>query len=761
MKHPTQDPAAEALRKSEARYRALAEAISQAVWHWDPTSRAGQFESTQRWWEEVTGQTPEEQQGEGWLERVHPDDRERARAAWGASMTSGKPYRVEYRILGRSGEVRSVLSRAVAVRGPTGEIREWVGSLTDVTEQRRAEAALRASEERYRSLFESTSDAVLIGDADGTYVDANLAAAEMLGTPLERLIGSHYSEFIDPDWKEIGEEVGRSIQQTGRWAGEFPMRRADGTIVWADYRSRFDGEYVLGVARDVTERRLAEQALRESADRLSLALNAANLGYWSWDAASDLVTFSPQAAAIFNLPEGAILPWARLREQLHPEDNERAQLAVQRAIAEQSDYDIEYRILDPEGRRRWVSAKGKAQYDEAGRVLGMHGVMQDVTARKEDEEKLREADRRKDEFLAMLAHELRNPLAPIRNSVEVLRRIGPAAPRLLRVGEMIDRQVAHMAHLVDDLLDVSRVSRGKILLRAERLDLAPLVAAVVDDLRNLLETSGLELYQELPPEPVWLNGDPTRLSQVVGNLLQNANKFTNPGGKVQVRLAADRESGQAVLTVEDTGIGMDPDILARLFEPFSQADGSLDRSRGGLGLGLALVKGLVELHGGEVRAASPGPGRGATFTIRLPLLDAEPTQDGSVAAEPEPARPLRILIVEDNRDAADSLRMLLELAGYTVEVAYTGRDGLEIARRFHPQVALCDIGLPGGMDGYDLARALRETPETAESHLIAISGYGQEEDQRQAREAGFDRHLTKPVEPATLMRLLEALPPRT
>jgi PAS domain S-box-containing protein len=640
VKQEAQDPAAEELRRSEARYRALAEAISQAVWHWDPTSRAGQFESTQNWWEEVTGQTPEQQQGTGWFESIHPDDRERARAAWDASMASGEPYRVEYRILARSGEVRSVLSRAVAVRGPAGEIREWVGSLIDVTDQRRAEESLRASEEKYRSLFESTSDAVLIGDA-GVYVDANLAAAEMLGTPLERLIGSHYSEFIDPAWREIGEEVGRSLRETGRWAGEFPMRRADGAIVWADYRSRFDGEHFLAVVRDVTERKLAEQALRESADRL------------------------------------------------------------------------------------------------------------------------READRRKDEFLAMLAHELRNPLAPIRNSVEVLRRIGPAEPRLLQVGEMIDRQVAHMARLVDDLLDVSRVSRGKILLRAERLDLTPLVAAVVDDLRGLLATSGLELDQELPLEPVWLSGDPTRLSQVVGNLLQNANKFTNPGGKVRVRLVADRESGQAVLTVEDTGIGMDPDILARLFEPFSQADGSLDRSRGGLGLGLALVKGLVELHGGEVRAASPGPGRGSTFTVRLPLLDAEPAMAGSGAAASEPARPLRVLVVEDNRDTADSLRMLLELAGYSVEVAYTGRDGLEIARRFHPEVALCDIGLPGGIDGYDLARALREAQETAGSHLIAISGYGQEEDQRQAREAGFDRHLTKPVEPAALMRLLKALPART
>jgi PAS domain S-box-containing protein len=745
------EPADEALRRSEARYRALAEATSQAVWFWDPATGSGQF-NAQLWWEEVTGQTPEEQQGEGWFERVHPEDRERARAAWEASMTTGEPYQVEYRILDRAGGTRSVLSRAVAVRGPEGEIREWVGSLTDVTEQRRAEAALRESEARYRSLFESTTDAVLIGDLDGTYIEANPAAAEMLGVSLERLIGSHYSEFIDPAWKEIGEEVARAIQETGRWAGEFPMRRLDGTVVWAEYRSQFDGERFLGMARDITGRRQAEQSLRESAERLSLAMDAASLGDWSWDAASDRVTLSEQARLILGLP-GPSMSWSQLRDRLHPEDQAGARRAVERAVAERGDYDIEYRVLNPEGPPQWISAKGKARYGETGEVLGMIGVIQDITSRKRSEEKLLEADRRKDEFLAMLAHELRNPLAPIRNAVEVMRRIGPEEPRLLQVREMIDRQVAHMARLVDDLLDVSRISRGKILLRSEPLDLAALVSATVEDHRSLLESHGLRVVAELPAGPVWVDGDPTRLSQVVGNLLQNSNKFTNPGGRVEVRLEAGVD---AVLTVRDTGIGMGPEILARLFEPFSQADGSLDRSRGGLGLGLALVKGLVELHGGEVAAVSPGGGEGSTFTVRLPLGEA-PGAAREGAASPGAGHTLRILIVEDNQDAADSLGMMLELAGYTVEIAYTGLEGLEAAGRFHPEVALCDIGLPGGMDGYDLARALRRDPGTAGIHLIAISGYGQEEDQRQARAAGFDRHLTKPVDPALLLRTLAAL----
>jgi CheY-like chemotaxis protein len=323
---------------------------------------------------------------------------------------------------------------------------------------------------------------------------------------------------------------------------------------------------------------------------------------------------------------------------------------------------------------------------------------------------------------------------------------------------MIDRQVSHLVRLVDDLLDVSRITRGKVLLRKERLDLGELVRSVVEDHRALLESTGLKLFADLPDEPVWVTGDPTRLSQVVGNLLQNANKFTDAGGRVTVRLAAE-PGGGAALAVRDTGIGMGPDILARLFEPFSQADRSLDRSRGGLGLGLALVKGLVGLHGGSVQASSPGVGKGSEFLIRLPT-SATPER-GVPAARPDAGgRGLRVLIIEDNHDAAESLRLVLELAGHRVVVAHAGRAGLAAARESRPDVVLCDIGLPGGMDGYTVARVLRADAEVCEVPLIALSGYGQEEDQRKARQAGFDRHLTKPVDPAVLGRLLEALSPR-
>jgi signal transduction histidine kinase/DNA-binding response OmpR family regulator len=369
---------------------------------------------------------------------------------------------------------------------------------------------------------------------------------------------------------------------------------------------------------------------------------------------------------------------------------------------------------------------------------------------------IQENDRRKDEFLAMLAHELRNPLGPLCNAVEILRRIGldnVEAPSML---SMITRQVTHMSRLIDDLLDVSRLSRGKILLRKERIDLAGLVRTTVEDYRPSLEKSGLRLEVRLPEHPVYMEGDPTRLAQVVGNVLHNTNKFTDQGGLVQVELAVNGERRSATLTICDTGIGMEPEMLRRVFDAFSQADRSLDRSRGGLGLGLTLVKGLTEMHGGEVSVASEGPGKGTTLTIKLPA-QGRSTTPAQAAASPLNGPRRRILVIEDNRDAAESMRQLLALAGHEVAVALTGIAGVETAGTFKPEVVLCDIGLPGGMDGYGVARALTQGTDPP-NYLIAISGYGQLEDQRQAYEAGFHMHLTKPVDFRDLQRHLAAIP---
>jgi CheY-like chemotaxis protein len=390
----------------------------------------------------------------------------------------------------------------------------------------------------------------------------------------------------------------------------------------------------------------------------------------------------------------------------------------------------------------------------------------------------------------MLAHELRNPLAPIRNAAHLLKLWGPAEPRLTRAREIIDRQVRHLARQLDDLLDVSRITRGKIELRPVRLDLVALVRETAEDTRGVIEEAGLTLTLDLPPEPLWVQGDPTRLAQVVGNLLANAVKFTQHGGIVTVRLSPNcgnlaprppclggkgescppdagdspfppREGGRGVrsagLVVRDTGIGIASDMLPRVFETFTQADRSLDRSQGGLGLGLALVKGLVELHGGQVQAHSEGVGRGAEFTVRLPLAAPPAASEVRELSAPAATGPIRVLIVEDNRDAAETLRDLLELSGCTVAVAYSGPEALEMARGFHPEVVLCDLGLPG-MNGYEVAAALRQDPAAATARLIAVTGYGQEEDRRRSHDAGFDIHLTKPIDPDELQRLLEVAP---
>jgi PAS domain S-box-containing protein len=369
-------------------------------------------------------------------------------------------------------------------------------------------------------------------------------------------------------------------------------------------------------------------------------------------------------------------------------------------------------------------------------------------------EQLAEADRLKDQFLAMLAHELRNPLGAISNAIQVIQRTQPASPAFDRAREVVQRQNTHMASLVDQLLDVSRISHGKIELHPRRLDLARLVRDTCEDHRRVLEAAELSLDVDAPEGPLWVDGDPTRLRQALGNLLQNAAKFTPPGGHVTVRAAADEERERTQVMVADTGIGIPAELLPHLFDAFVQADRSLDRTQGGLGLGLALVKGIIGLHGGRVHAQSEGVGRGAQFIFELPSMPASADTEEFSDPRVVDAGRLRVLIIEDNADAAETLRDLLELSGHQVQVAFSGLSGVEVARRFSPDVVLCDLGLPG-MDGYAVAAELRRQPETASARLIAITGYGQEEDLRRTAEAGFDAHLIKPVDVESLRHILE------
>ncbi len=358
-------------------------------------------------------------------------------------------------------------------------------------------------------------------------------------------------------------------------------------------------------------------------------------------------------------------------------------------------------------------------------------------------EKLKEADRRKNEFLSVLSHELRNPLAPIQNALHLLARAQDDPSRAARARVVIERQIGHLSRLVDDLLEVTRVTRGRIELHRAPLDLARLVHDTVEDHRAGYEAAGLRLVLQLPPAPVPVEGDPTRLAQVLGNLVGNSAKFTPRGGTVTVRLEVE-PAGVALLQVRDTGEGIEAEVLERIFEPFSQADRSLARTGGGLGLGLAVVKGLVELHGGSVTVSSAGRGAGTEVAVRLPRAPALVSTPPPPPCAADTPRVARVLVVEDNVDAAETLREALELEGMSVTVAGDGAEGLAAARRIRPDVVICDIGLPGDLDGYDVARAIRADPTLRGTPLVALTGYAGPDDRARAREAGFDRHLGKP-----------------
>jgi CheY-like chemotaxis protein len=368
-------------------------------------------------------------------------------------------------------------------------------------------------------------------------------------------------------------------------------------------------------------------------------------------------------------------------------------------------------------------------------------------------DQLREADRRKDEFLAQLAHELRNPLAPIVSAAGIMRLKGPLDPQLQWCREVIERQSRQLTRLVDDLLDVSRITRGKIKLRPERVDLASVVAGAIETSRPLIDTHRHQLGVTLPSPPVFLRGDAARLTQVIANLLNNAAKFQEEGGKIELLVA--RDGNEAVITVRDAGIGIAEEALGHVFDLFSQGERAADSAQGGLGIGLSLVKNLVELHGGTVIARSQGVGLGSDFEVRLPIMREEPRALDNAHGDAVPrngAGPLRVLVVDDNADAADSLAMLLRLEGHDVSVAHDGFRALEIAAEEKPTVVLMDVGLPG-MDGYEVCRRFRQQGH-ANARIIAMTGYGQERDRQRAKSAGFDAHAVKPVEFADLAKLL-------
>jgi PAS domain S-box-containing protein len=510
----------------------------------------------------------------------------------------------------------------------------------------------------------------------------------------------------------------------------------------------------------------ANLALSNSEERLRLAQTAGGVGVWDWQASTGGIWWSDSMWTIYGAkPVPPVEVEDLWRSTLHPEDRPRVEeeLSVLLADGAKTSLRDEFRILWPSGEVRWVEFIARLERDGAGHPLRMLGVNADITERKRLEENLRhvaeelsESDRRKDQFLAMLAHELRNPLAPIRNAVEILRLMPDHVEAVQSATTLMDRQIAQMVRLVDDLLDVSRISRGKIELRVSQVELVSAVSEVVESIRPLASELKHALTSSLPSEPITVNADPTRLAQLVGNLLHNACKFTPPGGQISIRV--ERDGQHAAICVTDTGVGIAADQLSRIFEMFVQGDTSLERAQSGLGIGLTLVKQLTEMHGGAVEGRSAGQGMGSEFTVRLPLPIQQQTKaKTSQLAHNHPLKVFgRILVVDDNRDSAESLAMLLKSHGNTVTTAFDGLHALEVGAEFLPDVVLLDIGLPK-LNGYDTARRIRQEKWGRDVVLVAITGWGKDEDRRRSSEAGFNSHLVKPVVFEQLVDLLANL----
>lgn len=510
--------------------------------------------------------------------------------------------------------------------------------------------------------------------------------------------------------------------------------------------------------------RHAEKTMREQRELLRITLNSIGDAIIATDA-NEIVTFiNPVAQELIGWSEEESVgkPLSALLHIVNEETGRPAESPVAKVIASGrvaglANHTI---LISRDGTRRPIDDTAAPIRNEEGQFVGVILVFRDITERRRLERELHQRsldlvdrDRRKDEFLAVLAHELRNPLAPIANRLHVLRLQFTGHPEIERAGAMMERQLSHLVRLVDDLLDVSRITRGKFELRKQPIDLAAVVDRTVESVRSLMNERRHHLWIDLPTQALRLEADPDRLEQVLANLLNNAAKYTPPGG--EIRLSAQREGGEIVLRVRDNGIGIRAEALPQLFDLFHQSDRVPGRVSEGLGIGLTLVRNLVEMHGGSVSATSAGPNQGSEFVVRLPALPSSSAPVPPLAASPPPPdQPLRILVTDDNSDSAESMAMLLAVMGHDTRIAYDGEQALQIVKEFPPQVIFLDIGLPHGLDGYELARRLRRQSGLENVLLVAMTGYGQEEDRQKSKSAGFDHHLVKPADLSEINRLL-------
>ena len=643
-----------------------------------------------------------------------------------------------------------------------------------VTGREHAEAALRESEARYRSALTAGRMGSWETDLVARTRTWSTEGMSLFGLDLRDGRGQvggdadEYEAALHPEDRHLAQQYHELADRQDSFLAEYRIVRRDGTTLWLSGRGlvvarQSDGkaQRLVSIMADVTERKQAEEGLRIERERLALALRAGQMGVYDFNVVDDVLWWSAQTYAVFGVDPETFKPTREsVAALIHPDDRDAFLQGRAQAMANRRPFLHEFRTVRPDGTMAWISHRGQAEYDAAGRPVRNFGVSLDITERKQAEQALRDADRKKDQFIAMLAHELRNPLAPIRNAVSVLRQAAHAEPQIAWCRDVIDRQVAQMSRLLEDLLDVSRMTRGRFALRREPLFLDAIVEQAIEIARPLIEAAGHALAVTMPAQAIRVEGDVTRLAQVFSNLLINAAKYTHPGGRIG--LSSDIQGQDVLVKVTDSGIGIAEEQLPHIFEMFGQAEPALDRSQGGLGIGLWLAKGFVEMHGGEISARSEGIGQGSEFTVRLPASAVSrhdtPLEAPKTAAEAAPAAATQrcVLIADDLRDSADSLAMLLASMGHEVHVAYDGEQALLAVEALRPEVVLLDLGMPK-MNGFEVCRRIRKLPWGSAITLIAQSGWGQDADRRRTREAGFDHHIVKPIDPDALDTLLREL----
>ncbi|MBD1869856.1 PAS domain S-box protein [Cyanobacteria bacterium FACHB-471] len=768
-----------ALRESEARFRTLASHAPVGIFMTDMNGNCVYVNES---WCSMAGMSPEAAQGKGWMTALHPDDRERVANAWYESAQNAEIFAAEYRFQTPQGSITWLQGSAAALQRDTGEIVGYLGTLTNISDRKRIEEALQQREAELRLVTNAVPALISFVDSEQRFRFNNRGYEEWFGHSATEIYGKHIREVLGEAAYEGIQLYAEQVLTGQQVTFESQVPHQDGSLryVSATYVPRFnsDGavEGFVALVNDISDRKQAEATLRQSEDRLRMAIESAQLGIWDWNLNTNELTWDIGCKAMFGLPPEAESSIEVFYEGLHPDDRERLEQVVQWSLDPASNgiYDVEYRTIGiQDGVERWVKAKGQVYFDHAAHPQRFVGTLLDITEQKQVEiereqllareqaarEQAEAANRIKDEFLAVVSHELRSPLNPILGWAKLLRSRQLDEQKTQHALEVIERNTQIQAQLINDLLDVSRILRGKLSLNITPVDLASTIEAALETVHLAAEAKSIQIRTLLDLEAGHVSGDSDRLQQVVWNLLSNAVKFTAQGGQVEVKLERYSPS-HAQITITDTGKGIEPSFLPHVFDRFRQEDAATTRQFGGLGLGLALVRYLVELHGGTVEANSLGEGQGATFTVQLPLTSPQlaAVQEMELSKPVLDLNDIRVLVVDDDASTREFISFLLELHRANVIATSTANEAIALLTQFKPDIILSDIGMPE-VDGYMLMQQVRAlSPEQGgQTPAIALTAYAGEINYQRAITAGFQKHISKPVEPDILIEAIMSL----